>query len=86
MNENVTYVNKESIKRLASQKLSFMINEEVQKGASKEEIEELVRQFHECVSELIRHFDEQKEKMEAARRDIEKQQYYSTIENGGITR
>lgn len=86
MNENVTYANKESIKRLASQKLSFMINEEVQKGASQEEIEELVRQFHACVAELIRQFDEQKETMEAARRDIEKQQYYSTIENGGRTR
>ena len=86
MNENVTYVNKENIKRLASQKLSFMINEEVQKGASQEEIEELVRQFHACVAELIRQFDEQKETMEAARRDIEKQQYYSTIENGGRTK
>lgn len=63
-----------------------MINEKLQKGASKEEIEELVRQFHACVSELIRQFDEQKEKIEAARRDIEKQQYYSTIENGGRTR
>lgn len=86
MNENVTYINKENIKKLASQKLSLMIDEELQKGASKEEIEELVRQFHACVSELIRQFDEQKEKIEAARRDIEKQQYYSTIENGGRTR
>lgn len=81
MNENVTYVNKENIKKLASQKLSFMINEEVQKGASKEEIEELVRQFHACVSELIRQLNDQKEKLEAARRDIEKQQHFNSIEN-----
>jgi len=86
MNENVTYVNKENIKKLASQRLTLMINEELQKGTSNEEIEELVRQFHALTSELIRQFNEQKETMEAARKQIEKEQNENPMEYGGRTR
>lgn len=75
-----------SVKRYALQRINLYIAEARQLGKSEDEIKELVRQFHACTSELVRQFDEQKEIMEAARKQIEKEQNENPYEMGGRTR
>ncbi len=92
MNENIEYnnsnihVNKETVRKIAAQRLTLMINEQLQKGASNEEIQEFVRQFHALTLELMKQFDEQKEVIESARKQIEKEQNQNPYEMGGRTR
>lgn len=74
------------VRRYALQRINLYISEARQLGKSEDEIEELVRQFHACTSELIKQFDEQKEIMEAARKQIEKEQNVNPYEMGGRTR
>lgn len=88
--ENMVNFNDENMentmKRYALQRINLFITEAKQSGKSEDEIKELVRQFHECTSELIRQFDEQKEMMEDARKNIEKEQNENPLEFGGRTR
>lgn len=92
MNENIEYnnsnihVNKEAVRKIAAQRLTLMINEQLQNGASNEEIQEFVRQFHALTLELMKQFDEQKEVIESARKQIEKEQNQNPYEMGGRTR
>lgn len=82
--ENYNNENTENImRRYALQRVNLFITEARQLGKSEEEIKELVRQFHECTSELIRQFDEQKEIMESARKNIDKEQNQNPYEIGG---
>ena len=82
--ENYNNENTENImRRYALQRVKLFITEARQLGKSEEEIKELVRQFHECTSELIRQFDEQKEIMESARKNIDKEQNQNPYEIGG---
>ena len=74
------------VRRYALQRINLYIAEARQLGKSEDEIKELVRQFHACTSELVRQFDEQKEIMEAARKQIEKEQNENPYEMGGRTR
>lgn len=92
MNEKIEYnnsnihVNKEAVRKIAAQRLTLMINEQLQNGASNEEIQEFVRQFHALTLELMKQFDEQKEVIESARKQIEKEQNQNPYEMGGRTR
>lgn len=82
--ENVNNAQMENpVRRYALQRINLFIVEARQLGKSEEEIKELVRQFHACTSELIRQFDEQKEIMESARKQIEKEQNENPMEYGG---
>lgn len=82
--ENVNNAQMENpVRRYALQRINLFIVEARQSGKSEEEIKELVRQFHACTSELIRQFDEQKEIMESARKQIEKEQNENPMEYGG---
>lgn len=82
--ENVNNAQMENpARRYALQRINLFITEARQSGKSEEEIKELVRQFHACTSELIRQFDEQKEIMESARKQIEKEQNENPMEYGG---
>lgn len=82
--ENVNNAQMENpVRRYALQRINLFIAEARQSGKSEEEIKELVRQFHVCTSELIRQFDEQKEIMESARKQIEKEQNENPMEYGG---
>ena len=63
------------VRRYALQRINLYIAEARQLGKSEDEIKELVRQF-----------DEQKEIMEAARKQIEKEQNENPYEMGGRTR
>lgn len=82
--ENYNNENMENImRRYERKRVNLLITEARQLGKSEEEIKELVRQFHECTSELIRQFDEQKEIMESARKNIDKKQNQNPYEMGG---
>lgn len=74
MNTENTLEKENPIRRYALQKINLYIGEARQQGKTEDEIEELIRQFHACTNDLVRQFDYQKEMIEQARIEREKEQ------------